>query len=104
MGVLDEEVVDWFVARGPGDLVGQITAPTLLVHGTVDNLFTPSEGATNFQALQDAGTPVAMLWFCGGHGICLTGEGDSELVNAHPCLARPLPQGRRRGRHRSGRS
>jgi ABC-2 type transport system ATP-binding protein len=80
-GVLDEEVLEWFRSRGPGDLVGQITAPTLLVHGTVDNLFTPTEGVTNFEALQKTGAPVSMLWFCGGHGICLTGDGDTDLVN-----------------------
>ena len=80
-GVLDEEVLEWLRSRGPGDLVGKITAPTLLVHGTVDNLFTPTEGVTNFTALRKTGAPVSMLWFCGGHGICLTGDGDTDLVN-----------------------
>jgi ABC-2 type transport system ATP-binding protein len=80
-GVLDEEILEWFRSRGPGDLVEKITAPTLLVHGTVDNLFTPTEGVTNYLALRKTGAPVSMLWFCGGHGICLTGDGDTDLVN-----------------------
>jgi len=79
-GVLDDETIEWFRDRGPGDLVDQITAPTLLVHGTVDTLFTPGEAVTNFTALRSAGTPVAMLWYCGGHGACLTDPGDPALV------------------------
>ncbi|HET6835454.1 MAG TPA: CocE/NonD family hydrolase [Acidimicrobiales bacterium] len=79
-GVLDDETIEWFRDRGPGDLVDQVTAPTLLVHGTVDTLFTPGEAVTNFTALRSAGTPVAMLWYCGGHGACLTDPGDPALV------------------------
>ena len=81
-GVIDDEIIDWFDERGPGDLVADITAPTLIIQGTVDNLFTPTEGITNFEALQAAGTPVSLLWFCGGHGMCLTGDGDADLVDA----------------------
>jgi ABC-2 type transport system ATP-binding protein len=79
-GVVDDETIEWFRDRGPGDLVDQITAPTLLVHGTVDTLFTPGEAVANFTALRAAGTPVAMHWYCGGHGTCLTDPGDPALV------------------------
>ncbi|MGH9229479.1 MAG: CocE/NonD family hydrolase [Acidimicrobiales bacterium] len=79
-GVLDDDMIEWFRDRGPGDLVDQITAPTLLVHGTVDTLFTPGEAVANFTALRSAGTPVAMLWYCGGHGACLTDPGDPAIV------------------------
>lgn len=79
-GVIPDDLVDWFADRGPGDLVGSITAPTLLVHGTADNLFTPTEAVTNFRHLQEAGTTVAMVWFCGGHGICLADPGDGDVV------------------------
>ena len=34
------------------------------------------EGVSNFELLQQAGVPTAMLWFCGGHGVCLTAPGD----------------------------
>lgn len=80
-GGLGDDDRAWFVERGPADLVGDITAPTLLVHGTVDTLFTPSEAVTNYEALRDAGTEAAMFWFCGGHGVCLTDGGDLDDVS-----------------------
>lgn len=81
VGTLDDELVDWFGARGPGDLVSEITAPTLIVHGTADTLFTPTEAVANYAAPLDAGTTVAMLWGCGGHGICLTPGEDRDLLD-----------------------
>ena len=68
----------WFAARGPAGLDHRITAPTLIIQGTVDNLFTLQEGVDNYQILRTAGTPVAMQWFCGGHGVCLTDPGDTD--------------------------
>ncbi|MFN8037209.1 MAG: alpha/beta fold hydrolase [Acidimicrobiia bacterium] len=72
---------DWFAAHGPGDeLIGRITIPTLIVQGTVDTLFTLDEGISNYKVLRSKGVPVSMLWFCGGHGICLTKAGDETRV------------------------
>lgn len=79
-GVLTQEQVDWFAARGPGDSVATITAPTMVVGGTVDTLFTLDEDITNYRLLREAGTPVSMYWFCGGHGTCLTEKGDPERM------------------------
>ncbi len=76
-GVVDPADKAWFAARGPGDLVGKIAVPTLIIQGTVDTLFTLDEGITNYGILRKAGVPTAMLWFCGGHGICLTKPGDT---------------------------
>jgi ABC-2 type transport system ATP-binding protein len=78
-GHLSAENKAWFDSRGPGALVAQIRAPTLLVQGTADTLFTPSEAIRNFEALKASGVPVHMLWFCGGHGVCLT-QGDNSRV------------------------
>ncbi len=79
-GRLSDEDVEWFESRGPGDAVGRITVPTLIVQGTVDTLFTLDEGVTNFTILRDAGVPVAMLWYCDGHGVCLTDPGAEDRV------------------------
>jgi ABC-2 type transport system ATP-binding protein len=79
-GVLSAEDRQWFVDRGPGDSVGKITAPTLFIGGTVDTLFTLDEDIANYRLLRQAGVPTAMLWFCGGHGTCLTDEGDPKRV------------------------
>lgn len=79
-GVLSDEDHQWFLDRGPGDLVDAIRAPTLLLQGTVDTLFTLQEGVTNFEALQANDVPVAMLWYCGGHGTCRTEPGDESVL------------------------
>ena len=70
----------WFTSKGPANLVKKITAPTLIIQGTVDNLFTLDEGVANFKAIESQGVPVHMIWFCGGHGICLTNPGDPNYV------------------------
>ena len=67
----------WFASRGPGDLINKINVPTLIVQGTVDNLFTLDEAVTNYTLLHSRGIPTAMLWYCGGHGVCLTNGGDA---------------------------
>jgi ABC-2 type transport system ATP-binding protein len=82
-GVLSPDTVAWFEARGPGDAVGRITVPTLLIQGTVDTLFTLDEADVNSRILQGNHVPTAMVWFCGGHGVCLTNPGDlSEVPDA----------------------
>lgn len=75
-GVLDDDERRWFVERGPGDLIDQITAPVLLIQGTVDTLFTLDEAIENHRRLSENGVTVAMLWNCDGHGLCLTEPGD----------------------------
>ena len=80
-GVIDPAEVQWFRDRGPGDLVGTIRVPTLIVQGTVDTLFTLDEGIANYRILRDNGVPVSMMWFCGGHGTCLTDAGDTDRVS-----------------------
>ncbi len=79
-GRLSQDDIDWFESRGPGDAVGRITAPTLIVQGTIDTLFTLDEGVTNFTILQDSDVPVAMIWYCEGHGVCLTEPGPQDRV------------------------
>ncbi|KAA0111360.1 CocE/NonD family hydrolase [Mycolicibacterium sp. P1-5] len=55
--------------RGPNNLLDQITAPTLLIEGTVDTLFTLAEADANAQVLMGK-VPTKVIWFCGGHGVC----------------------------------
>lgn len=55
---------------GPLDLVGKITAPTLLIQGTVDTLFSLQEADSTAQTLIANGVPTKVIWFCGGHGLC----------------------------------
>lgn len=80
-GSLTREARQWFVDRGPGTaLIDRIKVPTLIQQGTVDTLFSLDEAITNYRILRDNGVPVSMLWFCGGHGVCLTDQGDRSRV------------------------
>jgi ABC-2 type transport system ATP-binding protein len=72
----------WFASRGPGDLVKAIRVPTLLVQGTADTLFPLNEAITNLAILRANQVPAKMVWFCGGHGVCLTGSGPAGHVEA----------------------
>jgi ABC-2 type transport system ATP-binding protein len=81
-GKLGAEDRAWFASRGPGDLVRRITVPTFLVEGTADTLFTLREAIDNYAILKGNGVPVKMMWFCGGHGVCLTGSGPAGHIEA----------------------
>ncbi|MEI7617670.1 MAG: alpha/beta fold hydrolase [Actinomycetota bacterium] len=80
-GTVSEADKAFFASRGPGDLISKIKIPTLLVQGTVDTLFSLDEAISNYALLKNSGAPSAMLWFCGGHGICLTKAGDVARVS-----------------------
>ncbi|MEO6123234.1 MAG: CocE/NonD family hydrolase [Ilumatobacteraceae bacterium] len=79
-GTIEPADAQWLANRGPGNAVSGITVPTLLIQGTVDTLFTLDEAIANYDMIRDNGVPTAMVWFCGGHGICLTDKGDTTTV------------------------
>ena len=92
----------FFAARGPGDDIAKIHIPTLISQGTDDTLFPLREGIANYEAQHAAGTPVAMISFCGGltdpsiaHGVCLDGTGPDPAIVLEQSVrvARPLPPG-----------
>lgn len=56
--------------NSPDTVVGNITAPTLFLQGTVDGLFVLEQALANAEQL-DPTVPVRMIWYCGGHGYCL---------------------------------
>lgn len=74
-GIITKAQAAFFASRGPGALVAKVHQPTLILQGTVDDLFTLQEGVWNYEELKKAGTTVSMVWFCGGHGSCLTDPG-----------------------------
>jgi ABC-2 type transport system ATP-binding protein len=79
-GELSDADARWFRSRGPGALIDRVDVPTLFVQGTVDTLFTLDEAITNQRSLLRRKIPTAMVWFCGGHGTCLTDPGDPDRV------------------------
>lgn len=81
----------FFADNGPDHLLRRIKAPTLIVQGTVDTLFPLDEAIRNFRALNNntratgrrnarRGLPVKMIFFCGGHGVCFTGDAPDGYV------------------------
>lgn len=62
----------WYADRGPDWPLDRMRTPALIEQGTVDTLFPLAEADHNYRALAARGVPVSMLWYCGGHGICLT--------------------------------
>jgi ABC-2 type transport system ATP-binding protein len=73
----DQQLLD---ERGPDELVADITAPTLLIQGTVDTLFTLQEAHENALVLIGNGVPTKVLWYCGGHGACISSAHDGDLI------------------------
>jgi ABC-2 type transport system ATP-binding protein len=70
----------WFAAHGPDILLSKVKIPTLITQGTADTLFTLKEAIRNYASLRSRGVPTKMLWFCGGHGACLTGSGEAGHI------------------------
>ncbi|HEU4979480.1 MAG TPA: CocE/NonD family hydrolase [Solirubrobacteraceae bacterium] len=95
-GTFSQQVVDFFASRGPAGLLDRIHVPTFLMQGTVDTLFSLQEAIDNYDALSRNGIPLKMLWFCGGHGACLTSPGDLGLMQREELawLARYLKRDR----------
>src|SRR3954451_678378 len=96
------EDLAWMAGHGPGDLVEKVHVPTLIMKVAADTLFPLDEGVTNFNDIGDNAwrtaavkakskrkgkrkrkrtstqvqrVPVKMIWFCVGHGVCMTGAG-----------------------------
>lgn len=72
-GFISETAQAVLGSSGPTALLNQLQAPTLLVQGIVDALFPLVQSIENAQTIlaNPYGTPVKMIWFCGGHGVCL---------------------------------
>jgi ABC-2 type transport system ATP-binding protein len=81
-GVVDPADLAWFRARDLARALGTVRVPTLFIQGTVDPLVGLDEAITSYQVLHAAGVPTAMIWTCGGHGVCLTAP--SDVVRLRP--------------------
>jgi len=79
-GSTDATATAFFAGRGPAQYLSKVRVPTLILQGTVDDLFTLDEGIANYDQLEKQGTRVSMAWFCGGHGVCLTNPGSAIAV------------------------
>jgi len=71
-GRVTQTALAMVTSSGPTTLLNQLQAPTLLVQGTYDSLFPLQQAVANAETIlaNPYGTPVKMVWFCGGHGVC----------------------------------
>lgn len=79
-GKVQQSDLDMFESLNFADRLANITAPTLLVQGTVDTLLPLSQADLNARALLAAGTTTKVVWYCGGHGACLSSVNNGDLV------------------------
>ncbi|MGB3827517.1 MAG: CocE/NonD family hydrolase [Ornithinimicrobium sp.] len=63
----NEDLIDQLRDHSPAPTLDQISAPTYLVQGMSDSLFGLDQADANATALRQAGVPVAVNWFNGGH-------------------------------------
>ena len=61
---------------GPGRLAEKVKIPTLLIQGIPDPIFPLEQSLINAGMIEANGGPLKLIWYCGGHGTCLTPPGD----------------------------
>ncbi|WP_212753785.1 alpha/beta fold hydrolase [Nakamurella aerolata] len=66
-GRISTAMSDLLARSSPALVVGDITAPTLLVQGEQDTLFGLDQADANARAIAANGTEVAVDWYRGGH-------------------------------------
>ncbi|MGI9164191.1 MAG: CocE/NonD family hydrolase [Mycobacterium sp.] len=89
VGAIRETAQAVLGSSGPAALLTQLQAPTLLQQGTVDALFPLVQSIENAQDIlaNPYGTPVKMIWFCGGHGVCLDQTQEQLVAQATTMFA-----------------
>jgi len=65
----------------PSRVLGQISAPTLLIQGEADSLFPLDQADANARGIAAAGTPVRVAWFTGGHDGGSGPQSDQDRLN-----------------------
>ncbi len=66
-GEADPELLELLAAHSPAPTLADVQAPVYLVQGMSDTLFGIDQADANAQGLQEAGVPLAVSWFNGGH-------------------------------------
>jgi len=86
-GILTPSQQALLASSGPYFLTANIDVPTLFIQGTVDGLFPLQQSLNNASSIATPDDLIKMIWFCGGHGACLTltptetAEQNQMLVN-----------------------
>ena len=90
-GFLSKSAQALLSSSGPTVLVDEIDTPSLIIQGTVDDLFVLEQANINGQALTERPpgeeVPTRMIWYRGGHGLAL---GADSVNPAQESLSRFL--------------
>ncbi len=81
-GAISEELIEYLDARSADSILDSVRAPTLVLQGTVDSLFTLRQASAISEALRARDVPTAMIWYCGGHGNCPVPTDDTWMQAA----------------------
>ncbi|MDQ3358023.1 MAG: alpha/beta fold hydrolase [Actinomycetota bacterium] len=75
-GTADAELIELLREHSPAPTLDSVRAPTYLVQGMADSLFGLEHADATARALRQAGVPVAVRWFNGGHD----GDGSTTVT------------------------
>ncbi len=78
-----EDAVEPFARRSPGEVVDEIRAPTLVISGLKDTLFTPNEGIRNYEAIGENGVETRLMLYRAGHNAeeLKVSDEENEFMN-----------------------
>ncbi|MCE0487201.1 alpha/beta fold hydrolase [Ornithinimicrobium sediminis] len=77
-GEPDPELLELLRRHSPAPVLADVQAPVHLVQGMSDSLFGTEDADASARALLEAGAPVAVTWFNGGH------DGATQVSVAQP--------------------
>jgi ABC-2 type transport system ATP-binding protein len=72
VGILTPGQQALLASSGPYFLTANIDVPTLFIQGIDDGLFPLQQSLNNASSIATPDELIKMIWFCGGHGACLT--------------------------------
>lgn len=78
---LTEEMRELLAQASPASVTDQITAPTLLIQGEGDTLFSLTEADSNAREIAANGTPVKLVWVTGGHGATRATLAEAAMID-----------------------
>jgi ABC-2 type transport system ATP-binding protein len=87
VGILTPGQQALLASSGPYFLTANIDVPTLFIQGIDDGLFPLQQSLNNASSIVTPDDLIKMIWYCGGHGACLTmtpteiAEQDQMLIN-----------------------
>lgn len=81
-GRLTDDMRALLERSSPSSVIDQIHAPTLLIQGEGDKLFSLAEADANARGIAANGAPVKLVWVTGGHGALRSNQTEAAMLDA----------------------